>query len=100
MKKTLQADGYETDALRCDETLQKKVKCSPTRRYKVFHYGKELKDHMTLEENAISDGETLHVKRMLKLLITIVKTPQAGKLINQFQIMWRKKSFTVTTISY
>ena len=44
----------------------------------MFHNGNELEDHMTLLDNDISDGETLVLKRMLKIVISIVKTPQEG----------------------
>ena len=59
-------------------TILKKANASLSVRYKVFHNEKELKDHMTLLDNDVNDGETLYLKRMLKLLITIVKTPQEG----------------------
>ena len=58
--------------------ILKKARDNLTGRYKVFHNEKELEDHLTLPDNDISDGETLYLKQVLKLLITIVKTPQEG----------------------
>ena len=74
-------------------TILKKAKGSSFRRYKVLHNGKELKDHMTLLDSDIGDGETLYLKRMLRLLITIMKTPQEGiygNYVEDNDISWEK----------
>ena len=76
-------DGIKETALSRDGIQNRKAKGGLTRRYKVFHNEKELEDHMTLLDNGVNDGETLYLKRMLKLLITIVKTPQEGIHISQ-----------------
>ena len=78
MKKTLKADAYEMDTFSSDGIQSKKAQCSSTRRYKVFRDGKQIEDHMTLQDNGISDGETLHLKQVLQLLITIVETSREG----------------------
>ena len=80
-------DGSKEDAMSRDAIEIRKANGGPTCRYRVFHNEKELEDHTTVLDNGISDGETLYLKRMLKLLITIVKTPQEGRRISHLQIM-------------
>ena len=58
--------------------ILKKANDSSSWRYKMLHNGNKLEDHMTLLDNDIGDGETFVLKRMLKIVISIVKTPQEG----------------------
>lgn len=61
----------------------KKAEGTSSRKYKVFNNENELENHMTLLDCHICDQDTLYLKRILKLFITITKTPHEGILISQ-----------------